>query len=127
MMMSVPFLMFLISFSKAPANLLLTLFRTVAFFEIFWLTTNPTLLNFKLFFAALKIKRLSLKLLEFLKIISKSFFFFILFILGSILTTLLTYFCPYAFSWRLPACLFSFFSFLKNRVCWLFFSFLGCM
>jgi len=107
---SAPGFMFFSSALIIPDNLLFNLFLTTAFLETFELTTNPNLFKPKLFFTILKIKRLFLKLFEFLKIISKSFFFFILFIFGKLI--LHAKFCPAlspSFLKNLPAC-FCFFS-----------------
>ncbi len=75
---SVPVFMFFAWNFIISDNLRLTLFLAVAFLETFKLTTNPNLFSPKSFSATLKIKRLFLKLFDFLKIVSKSFFFFIL-------------------------------------------------
>ena len=99
-----PFFIFFRFYLIIPLILLLILFLTTAFFETFWLTTNPNLLWPKPFPATLKIKKPFLRLFPFLKISSKSFFFFILFIFGNILQSQPFSALPSSFLNNLTAC-----------------------
>ena len=104
---------FIFSALAASDILLLILFLTVAFLETFRLTTKPNRLIFRLFFATFKINRLFLKLLPFLKITSKSFFFLILFIFDNIIQLVWLY--PFFVSFLSPVCQLLYFAFSKTR------------
>jgi len=111
-------------FPAIAANRLLNLFLSTAFFDIFWLTIKANLLHPVSFAAAFKTSWPSLWVLPFLKILSKSFLFFILLFFGSMFYTLIFFlpFCLLLCKTCLPVLLF----FLLKKPCVLaLFFFLG--